>query len=219
MDSRPETGGYMHRILRFPSVVLLVSLFCILVAALRLAAQDSKVMGELKFKGATSVEKDAGVWIDGIYVGYVKELKGDKRVLLLPGKHEVSARESGYGDFIQEIVVEPGQVQTVRVAMHLIPGARPPAITAELKLTVEPGRAAVFLDDNYIGHASEFGGALHSLLISPGKHRIKVALPGYRTFETEVGLLAGQKSEVKTELVKGSIEQASPEIKEVKNQQ
>ena len=52
--------------------------------------------------------------------------------------------------------------------------------------------------------------------MSPGKHRIKVALPGYRTFETEVGLLAGQKSEVKTELVKGSIEQASPEIKEVK---
>ena len=128
----------------------------------------------------------------------------------------VTARESGYGDFVREVVVEPGQVQTVRVAMRLIPGARPPSITAELKLTVEPGRAAVFVDDNYAGHASEFGGALHSLLISPGKHRIKVALPGYQTFETEVGLLAGQKSEVKTELVKGSIEQASSEIKNQK---
>ena len=48
------------------------------------------------------------------------------------------------------------------------------------------------------------------------EHRIKVALPGYQTFETEVGLLAGQKSEVKTELVKGSIEQASSEIKNQK---
>jgi len=203
----------MHVSLRFPSATLLSALFCILLAAPRSAAQDSKVMGELKFKGATGVEKDAGVWIDGGYVGYVKELKGDKKVLLLPGKHEVIARQSGYGDFVREVVVEPGQVQTVRVAMRLIPGARPPAITAELKLTVEPGRAAVFLDDNYVGHASELGGARHSLLISPGKHRIKVALPGYRTFETEVGLLAGQKSEVKTELVKGSIEQASAEIK------
>ncbi len=55
--------------------------------------------------------------------------------------------------------------------------------------------------------------AVHSLSISPGKHRIKVELPGYRTFETEVSLLVGQKSEVKTELVKGSIEQASPDIK------
>ena len=206
----------MHGRLRFPSSVLLLTLFCVLLAAPRSAAQDSKVMGELKFKGATGVERDAGVWIDGVYMGYVKELKGDKKVLLLPGKHEVRVRQSGYGDFTHEVVVEPGQVHTVRVAMHLIPGARPPAITAELKLTVDPGRAAVFLDDNYVGHASEFGGALHSLLMSPGKHRIKVALPGYRTFETEVGLLAGQKSEVKTELVKGSIEQASPEIKEVK---
>jgi PEGA domain len=206
----------MHRSLRFPSAVLLPALFCALLAAPRLAAQDSKVMGELKFRGATGVEKDAGVWIDGVYVGYVKELKGDKRVLLLPGKHEVTTRESGYSDFVKEVVVEPGQAQTVRVAMRLIPGARPPAITAELKLTVEPGRAAVFIDNNYAGHVSEFGGALHSLLISPGKHRIKVALPGYQTFETEVALLAGQKSEVKTELVKGSIEQASSEIKNQK---
>jgi PEGA domain-containing protein len=209
----------MLRSLRFPSATLLLTLFCLTLAAPLLTAQDSKVMGQLKFKGASGVEKDAGVWVDGVYVGYVKELKGDKKVLLLPGKHQVTVRQSGYSDFVREVVVEPGQVQKVRVAMQLIPGARPPAITAELKLTVEPGRAAVFLDDNYVGHASEFGGALHSLLISPGKHRIKVALPGYRTFETEVGLLAGQKSEVKTELVKGSIEQASSEVKEVKNQQ
>ena len=203
----------MYRSLRLPSAALVLALFSILLAAPRSAAQDSKVMGELRFKGASGVEKDAGVWVDGVYVGYVKELKGDKKVLLLPGKHEVTVRQSGYGDFIREVVVEPGQLQTVRIAMQLLPGARPPAITSEIKLTLEPGRAAVFLDDNYIGHASEFGGALHSLAVSPGKHKIKVALPGYRTFETEVTLLAGQKEEVKTELVKGSIEQASSEVK------
>ena len=208
----------MFRSFRFPSAGLLLTLFCILFAVPSLSAQNSKVMGELSFKGATHVEKDAGVWVDGVYVGYAKELKGDKKVLLLPGKHEVIVRQSGYGDFVQEVVVEPAQKQTVRVAMHLIPGARPPAITSELKLTVEPGRAAVFLDDNYAGHAGDFGGKVHSMLISPGKHRIKVELPGYRTFETEVTLFAGQKSEVKTELVKGSIEQASPDMKVVKNQ-
>src|SRR5206468_7077368 len=121
----------MYRGLRFPSAALLLALFSILLAAPRSAAQDSKVMGELKFKGASGVEKDAGVWVDGVYVGYVKELKGDKKVLLLPGKHEVTVRQSGYGDFSREVVVEPGQVHTVRVAMQLMAGARPPAITAE----------------------------------------------------------------------------------------
>jgi hypothetical protein len=207
----------MYRSFRILSPALLLALSCFLLVPPRLTAQDSKVMGELKFKGAGGVEKDAGVWIDGTYVGYVKELKGNKKVLLLPGKHQITARQSGYSDFVRDVVVEPGQVQKVRVAMPLLTGARPPSITAELKLTVDPGRAAVFVDDNYAGHASEFGGALHSLLISPGKHRIRVALPGYQTFETEVSLLAGQKSEVKTELLKGSIEQASSDIKKDQN--
>lgn len=209
----------MCRSFRFPFAALLLGFSYFLLVPSRLAAQDSKVMGELKFKGASGVEKDAGVWIDGTYVGYVRELKGNKKVLLLPGRHQIAARESGYGDFVTEVVMEPGQVQKVRIAMHLLTGARPPSITAELKLTVDPGRAAVFVDDNYAGHASEFGGALHSLLISPGKHRIRVALPGYQTFETEVSLLAGQKSEVKTELLKGSIEQASSDIKKDQNTQ
>jgi hypothetical protein len=174
----------------------------------------SKVMGELKFEGATKIEKEAGVWVDGNYVGYLKELKGNKKVLLLPGEHAVAVRQSGYDDFEQKVVVEPGQQQTIDVRLHLAPHATTPDVTSTLKLDIEPGRAAVFLDGKFVGHASEFGGALHSMLISPGKHRIKVELPGYRTFETEVNLLVNQKSEVKTELVKGSIEQAGPEIKQ-----
>jgi hypothetical protein len=170
-------------------------------------------MGEVRLEGASKVERDSGVWVDGEYVGFLKELKGNKKVLLLPGEHQLEVRQAGYDNFARKILVEPGQVQTVRVVMHMSPGVRTPDVTATLKVTVQPGRAAVFLDDQYIGHASELGGAVHSLLVSPGKHRIKVELPGYRTFETEVDLLRGQKSEVKTELVKGSIEQAGPDMK------
>jgi len=54
---------------------------------------------------------------------------------------------------------------------------------------VKPDRAAVFVDDNYSGHAADFGGAFRSMLLTPGKHRVQVELPGYRTFETEVNLL------------------------------
>jgi PEGA domain-containing protein len=183
--------------------------------ATRVSAQESKVMGEVQFDGATKVERDSGVWVDGGYVGYLKELKGDKKVLLLPGEHQISVRQSGYDNFEQQIVVEPGKTQVVDVTMHLAANAVIPDATAKLKVTVQPGRAAVFLDGKYIGHASELGGATHALLLSAGKHQIKVELPGYRTFETEVQLLPGQKSEVKTELAKGSIEQASPDIKPV----
>jgi hypothetical protein len=178
-------------------------------------AQQNQVMGELKFSGATKIAKDSGVWIDGQYVGYLKELKGDKKIMLLPGQHEISVRQAGYNSFTQTVVVEPGRVQTLRLQMT--PDGRPLRLgpeAAELKLTVNPNRAAVFVDDGYVGHAAEFGGAFHSMLLSPGTHRIKVELPGYRTFETEVILLPRQKSKVETDLVVGSILQAGPLIKE-----
>jgi PEGA domain len=176
------------------------------------SAQD-RVMGELKLEGATKVERDSGVWIDGGYVGYLKELKGSKKVMLLPGNHEVIVRQSGYQDFVQNVVVEPGGTRLVSVSMHLAPRATVPEITATLKLKIKPDRSAVFLDEKYVGHAGEFGGAFKSMKISPGKHRVRVELPGYRTFDTEVNLLADQETEVKTELVKGSIEQNTPLIK------
>jgi hypothetical protein len=179
---------------------------------------DNRVMGEVQFEGASKVERDSGVWIDGQYLGYLKELKGDKKVMLLPGEHEISVRQAGLDNFVRKIVVEPGQTQTVRVAMEKSVGWLTPSTTATLKLTVQPNRAAVFLDDWYVGHVGEYGGKFHSMLIAAGKHRIKIELPGYRTFETEVNLLAGQKSEVKTDLVKGSIKQNDAMVKQVAQQ-
>src|SRR5208282_1421324 len=198
----------------FKTAARLLALSLLLIGTAHLSAQSSKVMGEVHFEGDTQIDRDSGVWIDGEYIGYVKELKGDKKVLLLPGKHQVAVRQAGYIEFTQELVVEPGQVQTIQVKMQPLPGVKLPDVTAELKVTVQPKRAAVFLDGNYVGHASELGGSFHSLLVSPGKHKIKIELPGYRTFETEVNVLAGQKSEVKTELLKGSIEQAGSDIKQ-----
>ena len=133
--------------------VLFASL-CFLLVVAQASSQNNKVMGEVRFEGATKLERDSGVWVDGGYVGYLKELKGDKKVLLLPGEHQITVRQSGYEDFMQKIVVEPGQTQLVRVVMHLMPQAHAPDVTATLKVSVQPGRAAVFLDDKYVAEHS-----------------------------------------------------------------
>jgi hypothetical protein len=185
----------------------------VMISGTKTLRAQNKVVGELEFEGKTKLERDAGVWIDGNYVGYLKELKGSKKITLLPGQHEVVVRQSGYQDYVEKIVVEPGQKRLVSVTMHLAPRASVPEITSTLKLKIKPKRAAVFLDEKFVGHAADFGGAFRSMKISPGKHRIRVELPGYRTFDTEINLLANQESEIKTELVPGSIQQNSPLIK------
>ncbi len=178
-----------------------------------IAHADNKVMGQVDFVPATKVEKNAGVWIDGQYVGHVSELKGDKKILLLPGEHDVVARQSGYTDFDQKVTVEPGK--TIALAIQLSKDARVQysKVTSEIKLHVEPDRAAVFLDGTFAGYVHEFGGVGRSMLVNPGKHEIKIALPGYRDFTTEVNLLPKQKYTIETKLLTGSINQADPAVK------
>src|ERR1700747_1020347 len=76
------------------------------------------VMGEIEFDGKSKVEKTSGVWVDGQYVGYLKELKGSKKVLLLPGQHVVTVRQGGYQDFVQHVELRPGEKELVHVEMH-----------------------------------------------------------------------------------------------------
>jgi hypothetical protein len=189
-------------ITRFTGAWVLLVLF---LALANIYGQESPKMGEVSFSADTQIQKDSGVWIDGKYAGYVKELKGNRKVLLPPGEHEISIRQAGYKDLTKKIVVESDQVQTVAVVLEentkeTYPGSN----AAELRLDIQPKRAAVFVDDGYMGHGSDFGGRFHSMLVSPGKHRLKITLDGYRTYETEINALANDKSQMKIILEKGS---------------
>jgi hypothetical protein len=171
------------------------------------AAND--VLGELQLEGATKVEKTSGVWIDGQYLGYLEELKGSKKILLLPGEHKITVRQNGYQDFTQSVVLHPGEKQLVTVKMVKDTRFVMPAVTAEVKISVNPDRAAVFLDGLYVGHAAEFGGGL---IVAPGHRKITISLPGYETFSTEVDLAPKQKFEIKTDLLKsGAPQMPEPE--------
>jgi PEGA domain-containing protein len=199
---------------KFANKLIRTTLFCALLQSSAVLYAENKVLGELEFVGASKVEKTSGVWIDGQYVGYLKELKGSKKVLLLPGEHELAVRQSGYKEFARKVIVEPGQKQVVNVAMNKDPEAQYPDATAEVKISISPNRAAVFVDDRFVGYVDQFDGPGQWLLLAPGKHQVKVTLPGYKTFETEISLAADQKFELKTDLIKGSIMEAGPLMKD-----
>ncbi|MEM7282374.1 MAG: PEGA domain-containing protein, partial [Pseudomonadota bacterium] len=183
---------------------------CLLVLALAAPsyAGRNEVLAELQFKAASRVEKSAGVWVDGQYLGFLKELKRKKKVVLLPGPHQISIRRVGYENFDREINFEPGQVLRLHVAMNENEQAEYPVDTARVRVNVEPNRAAVFVDDKYVGYVDRFDGRRQGLLVAPGKRRFKVTLPGYQTFETEMTVNANQDYEISTTLQKGSIKEA-----------
>jgi len=168
------------------------------------------VLGRIDLVGASKVEDTSGVWVDDQYVGYLSELKGSKKLLLLPGEHEITVRQGGYLDFVQKIQVRAGEPQTLNVKMEKDTRVQLPKITAEIKLKVAPNRAAVFVDGVFVGHVAEFGGAGRALLVAPGKRKIRISLPGYQPFETDIEMVANQKSTVKTNLIKGGSAEGVP---------
>src|ERR1700683_5471735 len=184
------------------AITCLLVLFASLVFSPLLRA-DNKVLGEVELVGASKVENTSGVWVDGQYVGYLNELKGSKKLLLLPGQHEITVRQGGYLDFTQTVSVRAGQKQLIPVRLEKDLRIQLPRVTAEIKLDVRPSRAAVFVDGVFEGHVGEFGGLGRALLVEPGKRKIAISLAGYQTFETEIDLAQNQKSTIKTELVKG----------------
>ena len=73
-------------------------------------------------------------------------------------------------------------------------------------------RAAVFVDGQYAGHVDEFNGVGKAMLLTPGQHRLRIALPGYLPFDTMVDLRPQQKLKIQTDLVKGSITEAGSQV-------
>ena len=83
-----------------------------------------------------------------------------------------------------------------------------------MKISATPTRAAVFVDNQFAGHVDEFDGMGKAMLLTPGRHTVRVALPGYLPFETVVDLRPHQKLKIQTELVKGSITEAGSLVNE-----
>jgi len=63
---------------------------------------------------------------------------------------------------------------------------------AKLNFSVKPKRSANFLDGQIMGPASDFGG---SMKVAAGRHAVKIELPGYRTYQTSVDAVMGNKIE------------------------
>src|SRR5207245_11307828 len=139
-----------HLPVKLADSVLLVWMLVAFGAKLR--AQSNEVLGEIELVGPSKVEKTSGGWVDGQYLGYLKELKGSKKILLLPGEHEIVVRQDGYQDFTDKVTVRPGEKQTISVRMVKDPRFKLPSVFSEIKLSVTPDRSSVFVDGLYVGH-------------------------------------------------------------------
>lgn len=172
------------------------------------ALAANPLQGEVELKADSRIERNAGLWLDGQYMGFVKDLEGKGKLVLLPGEHKLVFKLIGYQERSSTIDVAPGSRKQYRVAMLPNSDATYPdeSNTAKLRISVKPEEAAIFVNDSYVGHIDQFDGRA-GMRLSAGTYRFTIAQPGYEAFNTELTVRAGQSYEIKTELPQGRLDE------------
>jgi hypothetical protein len=70
------------------------------------------------------------------------------------------------------------------------------AIGGRVELSIRPEDASVYVDGAFRGSAREAS----TLRLAPGRHRIEIVRPGYRTLEKEVDVVPGGTTDLKVEM-------------------
>ena len=161
------------------------------------------------------------VFVNGSYAGTADDYDGILQRLRLPaGRQEIELRLDGYRT--QRFAVDVLDGETVKIEHKMVRGfgeeaseryAGQPvgharfeeepeqryeayAGVGTVRLAVRPEDASIYVDGAFHGT----GGAASAVALPPGRHRIEVVRPGYRTVERDVDVAAGETAEVDVEL-------------------
>ncbi len=72
--------------------------------------------------------------------------------------------------------------------------------TGFLALEVIPEDAAIYIDDNFYGIATQFDQSEGSLVLRSGVHKLQVTKPGYETYTKDIDISDGVVEKVVVEL-------------------
>jgi hypothetical protein len=115
---------------------------------------------------------EAGVFLDGKYLGPAKNL-GVTRTFSVPaGTHELRLVDPRYEEVIQQITVESGKKTKVKQKMKPLTPAQPPF--GVLRVLHPDKYAAVYINNKYYGHADEFNNFAQGIQLNPGTYDLRV---------------------------------------------
>jgi hypothetical protein len=157
-----------------------------------------------------------------------------QRLHVSPGRHEIALKLEGYKTHRVKVYVAPDSTVKLEYDMEKGPGesfedlsrdvreSEPvrerdeeerwteseqraekdelAAVGGRLDLTVRPEDASVYVDGAFRGSAREAS----TLKLAPGRHRIEIVRPGYRTHEQQVDIAPGETTELKVDLERPS---------------
>lgn len=175
--------------LRFGRFGLILALVLIAGAVLPLSAQET-------YLRVQADPSEAGLFIDGKYVGPAENFHISIPYSVSPGEHTIRLVDPRYEDYETTVNVEAGKTTKVSYKMTKKQIPQPPfgqirTIQGASKYT------AVYLNQQYVGHVDEFSNKVQRLLVPPGQYTIRFENPeSGATYEENITISGNQTTTI-----------------------
>jgi hypothetical protein len=164
-------------------------------------AQDS---GYIKAYGAPA---DAGLWLNGRYVGPSHRFTLSEKYAAPAGEVEVTFKEPRYEDYSTKVTINPHKTTKIRYSMKKMEVPKGPfgrlrlgGGEAESFISVAAGDTGpIYLNDRFMGYVDELNNVGGGLLVSPGTYDLLVDSQKFGQIHQKVTVEANKVTVIRLE--------------------
>jgi hypothetical protein len=153
-----------------------------MLAAVAVAPALAQETGYVKARGKPG---DAGVFINGQYVGPAVRFTVPEKYPAPAGDVEVTFKDPRYEDYTTKVTVRPKKTTKIKYALKPVEPAKPPFGRLRLGggepesfMSIAAGdTGAVFINDKFFGYVDELNNPGGGLLLNPGTYDLHIVSP------------------------------------------
>jgi len=176
----------LHRILLFAALGFMA-----------LQGASAQETGRIKAHGKPG---DAGVFINGQYVGPAVRFTVPETYPAAAGEVEVTIKDPRYEDFTTKVTVRPKKTTKIKYALKKLPEPQPPfgrfrlgGGEPESFISVAAGdTGAVYINDKFFGYVDELNNPGGGLLLPPGTYDLHVVSPLFGDIRQKITIEANK---------------------------
>lgn len=170
------------------------AILLIMAALSPISAYAARDHGYIKARGGPD---DAGIFINGKYVGPASRYTVPEKYDIPLGEVEIAIRDSRYEEFTTKAEVKPGKTVHIHYKLKLRELPTPPFGTLRLAGGGPHGSfggdiGAVYVDDKYCGYVAQLSSTGSGLSLKPGTYNIHIASTEFGDIRQVITIAAGE---------------------------
>jgi hypothetical protein len=167
------------------------------LAAIAVAPALAQETGYIKARGKPG---DAGVFINGQYVGPAVRFTVPERYPAPAGDVEVTFKDPRYEDYTTKVTVRLKKTTKIHYALKPVEPAKPPFGRLRLGggepesfMSIAAGdTGAVYINDKFFGYVDELNNPGGGLLLNPGTYDLHIASPLFGDIRQKITIEANK---------------------------